>query len=96
MVNGRKLGTVWKPPYRIDLTALKPGENQLEIGVTNQWTNRLAGDRTAPADKKVLASGGGGFGPAGAAALAERRRRAGIGFARSGDGFGPSAWGFSA
>ncbi len=63
-VNGRKLGTVWKQPYRIDVTAaLKPGENRLEIGVTNQWTNRLAGDRTAPADKKVLASGGGGFGP---------------------------------
>lgn len=55
IVNGRNLGTFWKPPYRIDVSgALRPGENQLEIKVTNQWTNRLAGDRDAPAGQRVL------------------------------------------
>ena len=55
-LNGRALGQLWKAPYRVDISsALQPGENHLEIKVTNQWTNRLAGDRTAPADKKILA-----------------------------------------
>jgi hypothetical protein len=64
-LNGRALGVVWKPPFRVDVTdALKPGANQLEIRVTNEWTNRLIGDRAAPADKKVLAAGApAGFGP---------------------------------
>ena len=54
-INGRDLGTVWAPPYRVDTTAaLRPGANQLEIKVTNQWTNRIAGDRVVAADKKVL------------------------------------------
>lgn len=70
-INGRALGQLWKAPYQIDVSsALQPGENRLEIKVTNQWTNRIAGDRAAPADKKVLAQdaapagrgGGGGFG----------------------------------
>ena len=51
----------------VDVTgAVKPGANRLEIKVTNQWTNRLVGDRSAPADKKVLAaeaSAARGFGP---------------------------------
>jgi lysophospholipase L1-like esterase len=67
-VNGKQIGVLWKPPYRADISnALKAGSNQLEITVTNQWTNRLIGDRLAGADKRVLAasSGGmGGFGPA--------------------------------
>lgn len=44
-VNGRELQTLWKRPYRVDVTsALKPGANQLEIRVTNLWPNRLIGD----------------------------------------------------
>ena len=55
---------LWKAPYQVDVTgALKPGANQLEIKVTNQWTNRLIGDRSAPPDKKVLAAGVPRFGP---------------------------------
>ncbi|MGD2095802.1 MAG: hypothetical protein PVH77_12415, partial [Phycisphaerales bacterium] len=54
-VNGKVLGTLWKEPYQVDITnALKSGVNQLQIKVTNQWTNRLTGDRLAPPDKKVL------------------------------------------
>ena len=56
-VNGRVLGTLWKAPYRIYLGGvLKPGENRLEIRITNEWTNRLIGDQAAPEDKKVLSS----------------------------------------
>jgi hypothetical protein len=35
---------------------LKPGSNQVEIKVTNEWTNRLIGDRLGPADKKTLSA----------------------------------------
>jgi hypothetical protein len=54
-VNGQLVGTVWKKPYRIDITkALKPGNNELAIGVTNLWVNRLIGDRQPGAgDKKI-------------------------------------------
>jgi hypothetical protein len=45
-VNGKPLGIAWKPPYRLDATgALKRGDNQLEIEVTNGWVNRIIGDR---------------------------------------------------
>ncbi|MDQ8201261.1 glycosyl hydrolase [Pelagicoccus enzymogenes] len=48
-VNGQELGTLWKPPYALDIrSALKTGENQLEIRVTNTWTNRLIGDESLP------------------------------------------------
>jgi len=58
-INGKSLATLWKPPYQVDVTdALEPGENQLEIKVTNQWTNRQIGDRRVPPEKKVLASFG--------------------------------------
>jgi len=50
-VNGRDLGVLWKEPYRIDITeALLPGENELEILVTNLWPNRLIGDEQEPPD----------------------------------------------
>jgi hypothetical protein len=71
-VNGKSVGIVWAPPYRLDVTsALKPGANKLEIAVTNEWTNRQAGDRLAGPGKQILAQpggvarvggGGGGFG----------------------------------
>jgi hypothetical protein len=55
-VNGRALGELWKAPYRVDVSAaLRPGDNTLEIKVTNQWTNRIAGDRLLPDEKKILA-----------------------------------------
>jgi hypothetical protein len=59
IVNGQPLGVAWKPPYRVDATlALRPGKNQLEIRVTNEWTNRLAGDRAAQPADRVLSAGG--------------------------------------
>ena len=44
-LNGKDLGILWKPPYRVDVTeALTAGDNALEIGVTNLWINRMLGD----------------------------------------------------
>ena len=50
-VNGRKLGVVWTPPWHIDISsAAVPGENTVEIAVTNVWANRLIGDEQEPSD----------------------------------------------
>jgi len=44
-VNGRDLGTVWKAPYRVDITdAVRPGANQVSVAVTDLWPNRMIGD----------------------------------------------------
>ena len=51
MVNGAKLGVLWTPPWRIDITsAAREGENSLELAVTNVWANRLIGDEQEPLD----------------------------------------------
>ena len=52
-VNGKALPTLWKPPFRTDITdALKNGENQLVVKVTNLWPNRLIGDELLPDDRE--------------------------------------------
>ena len=52
-VNGRSLGIVWKPPFRVDATAaLKPGANALVLRVTDLWVNRLIGDQQPNVAKK--------------------------------------------
>ena len=44
-LNGKSLGILWKPPFRVDNThAAKPGKNQLVIEVANTWSNRFVGD----------------------------------------------------
>jgi hypothetical protein len=58
-LNGTEIGNVWKPPYRLDITdVVRSGRNDLEIRVTNQWTNRLIGDEQLPPEYEY---GGGGF-----------------------------------
>jgi hypothetical protein len=58
-VNGKPVGMVWAPPYRVDVTsALKPGLNKVEIKVTNEWTNRIVGDRLLPPEKRILSQAG--------------------------------------
>jgi hypothetical protein len=48
IVNGRPMGVLWKAPFELDITdALVPGDNRLEIKVTNLWPNRLIGDQRA-------------------------------------------------
>jgi hypothetical protein len=44
-INGQLAGTVWLPPYRLDITRLvKPGLNHLSVEVTSTWFNRLVYD----------------------------------------------------
>jgi hypothetical protein len=43
-INGKRAGSLWHPPYRLDITALAhPGENTLEVRVDNTAINELAG-----------------------------------------------------
>ena len=51
LLNGKSMGTLWKPPFRCDVTdALRSGVNELEVRVTNLWANRLIGDEEFPDD----------------------------------------------
>jgi hypothetical protein len=57
-LNGRLLGTAWKPPYRFDMRGLlRPGGNRLEVEVSNLWVNRLIGDAQPDGVKVTQASG---------------------------------------
>jgi hypothetical protein len=50
-LNGTDCGVQWKRPFRCDISgALKPGENKLEVRVTNLWPNRMIGDAGLPDD----------------------------------------------
>jgi hypothetical protein len=52
-VNGTSLGVLWKTPFIIDVTeAIHPGENRLEVRVTNLWPNRMIGDKQ-PGAKQI-------------------------------------------
>ena len=54
-INGQPAGSVWHPPYRLDITGkLHAGENRIEIRVANTAINLLAG-RTPP-DYKLLSA----------------------------------------
>ncbi|MBI1334491.1 MAG: glycoside hydrolase [Armatimonadetes bacterium] len=72
ILNGRNLGIVWAPPFRVDISqAVQPGTNVLEVRVTNFWPNRVIGDARSPgqtpftrtnirnltADSKLMPSG---------------------------------------
>jgi hypothetical protein len=49
VLNGKPLGTAWKPPFRFDVTGkLRPGKNELVIRAVNTWANRLIGDAALP------------------------------------------------
>jgi hypothetical protein len=61
VVNGMTF-VLWKAPFEADVTGvLRTGANQVEIRVTNQWTNRLIGDRASP-QNRILSSAPGFFG----------------------------------
>jgi hypothetical protein len=51
VLNGHNLGTLWKPPFMVDVTdTLTTGNNDLEIRIVNLWPNRLIGDEQLPED----------------------------------------------
>lgn len=50
-INGKPVATMWKPPFRLDITDfIQAGNNRLEVDVTNLWVNRLIGDEQFPDD----------------------------------------------
>ena len=52
-LNGQNLGVLWKPPFRVNVTAAaKTGPNRLQVKVTNLWPNRLIGDEQLPPDRE--------------------------------------------
>ncbi|WP_235012336.1 glycosyl hydrolase [Pedobacter africanus] len=53
-MNGISCGVTWTSPYRVNITAaLRSGNNQLRIEVTNTWANRLMGDQHLPENKRI-------------------------------------------
>lgn len=53
-INGIDCGTLWTAPFELEISkALKQGENNIEIQVTNTWANRLIGDSKLPVSKRI-------------------------------------------
>jgi hypothetical protein len=54
-VNGRRAGSVWAPPYRVELTPLlREGANELRVEVYNTAINALAGSDRLQAEMKAV------------------------------------------
>jgi hypothetical protein len=52
-LNGKPLGVLWKPPYRLDVSGIvTPGRNSLKVSLTNLWPNRMIGDEQLPEDSE--------------------------------------------
>jgi hypothetical protein len=57
-LNGKDLGALWKPPFRVEITdAVRAGPNTLVIKVVNLWPNRMIGDQRLPEDSERRANG---------------------------------------
>jgi hypothetical protein len=57
-LNGKDLGVLWKPPYRVDVSdVVRSGPNLLEIRVVNLPINRMLGDELLPEDSDRNSNG---------------------------------------
>jgi hypothetical protein len=53
-INGIAVDTLWKQPYVTSISKfVKPGQNELQLDITNTWHNRLVGDAGKPDAKRV-------------------------------------------
>jgi hypothetical protein len=53
-LNGKNLGTLWKRPFRVDISAAaKAGDNALAVSVVNLWPNRLIRDSGLPEKERL-------------------------------------------
>ena len=53
-LNGEPCGVIWTHPYRVEISRqLVPGDNKLEIHVSNTWANRMMGDLTLPPEERI-------------------------------------------
>jgi hypothetical protein len=53
-INGKEIGVIWTAPHRINISsAIEKGNNQIEIGITNTWHNRLMSDHDLPENKRI-------------------------------------------
>jgi hypothetical protein len=57
LLNGKRLGVVWLPPFRIEVSgAVRSGSNRLEVRVANLWANRLNADSLRPESDRFTRS----------------------------------------
>ncbi|MFH1006251.1 MAG: glycosyl hydrolase [Candidatus Latescibacterota bacterium] len=53
-LNGKDLGVLWCPPWRVEITGmLRATGNELEIDIVNVWANRIIGDAALSVDERV-------------------------------------------
>jgi hypothetical protein len=59
LLNGRDLGVVWCPPWRVGIPdgLLKENGNELLLLVANTWNNRLCADAALPAAERLTRVG---------------------------------------
>ena len=64
-LNGSEAGTVWAPPWKIDISdCIVEGNNNLKVRVSNTWHNRVFADSGLPlAERKTYISQNYNFGP---------------------------------
>jgi hypothetical protein len=56
-VNGKEAGTLWTPPFDLDITRFsRKGVNRLRIEIANLWPNRLIGDAHLPRGRRTTAT----------------------------------------
>ena len=55
-VNGKDLGILWTPPFRVEITGACTPANALEVLVVNRWPNRMIGDQLLPPEKRYTSS----------------------------------------